>query len=240
MNENMNNIINSNNFINWFGNWKTGKNCSQVVDDNGYPLVVYHGTENEFNEFKSEYMGQTGTALGQGFYFTSNEDDAHGFGNIVKAFYLNIRKPLSLDELTLTPNEILNLIDAIDKAQCENDPEFGYGILSDFGDVDYEGRNKVLMTAMRMLSDEDNDVELVGGLINASGDYDLVVNILHKTLGFDGVICRDRGVYVAHRSNQIKRIDNINFNNDSNNVNESKKKIYITESQFNILKNIMK
>ena len=236
----MNNIINSSNFINWFGDWKTGKNCSQVRDDNGLPLVVYHGTENEFNEFKSEYMGQTGTALGQGFYFTSNEDEAGGFGSIVKAFYLNIRKPLSLDKLTLKSNQIMKLVDAIDKAQCEKDPEFGYGILSDFGDVDYEGRDKVLRNATQMLSSEENDVELVGGLINASGDYDLVVNVLRKVLGFDGVICRERGVYVVHHSNQVKRIDNINFNNDSNNVNESKKKIYITESQFNTLKNIMK
>lgn len=118
---NMNNIINSSNFINWFGNWKNKKGCSQVLDDDGFSLVVYHGAENDFDVFKSEFMGQTGTALGQGFYFTSNKDDASGFGNIVKAFYLNIRKPLSLDEVTLTPNEILNLIDAIDKAQCDKD-----------------------------------------------------------------------------------------------------------------------
>jgi hypothetical protein len=236
----MNNMINSSNFINWFGDWKTGKNCSQVRDDNGIPLVVYHGTKNEFDEFKSEYMGENGTALGQGFYFTSNENEAGGFGNIVKAFYLNIRKPLSLDKLTLKSNQIMKLVDAIDKAQCEKDPEFGYGILSDFGDVDYEGRNVVLRKTTQMLLGEENDVELVGGLINASGDYDLVVNVLRKVLGFDGVICRERGVYVVHHSNQVKRIDNINFNNDSNNFNESKKKIYITESQFNILKNIMK
>lgn len=236
----MNEVINSSNFINWFGDWQNGKNCSRVVDENGLPLVVYHGTENEFNEFKSEYMGQTGTALGQGFYFTSNEDEAGGFGSIVKAFYLNIRKPLSLDKLTLKSNQIMKLVDAIDKAQCEKDPEFGYGILSDFGDVDYEGRNTVLRNATQMLLGEENDVELVGGLINASGDYDLVVNVLRKVLGFDGVICRERGVYVVHHSNQVKRIDNINFNNDSNNVNESKKKIYITESQFNTLKKIMK
>lgn len=231
----MNEVINSSNFINWFGNWQDGNKCSKVIDDNGLPLIVYHGTENEFDEFKSEFMGQTGTALGQGFYFTSNKDDAAGFGNIVKAFYLNIRKPLSLDRLTLTANQIMELIDSIDKAQCEKDPEFGYGILSDFGDVDYEGRDKVLRNATQMLLDEDNDVELVGGLINASGDYDLVVNILRKVLGFDGVICRERGVYVVHHSNQVKRIDNINFNNDSNNVNESRKTIYITENQFKIL-----
>lgn len=95
------------------------------------------------------------------------------------------------------------------------------------------------MTAMRMLLDENNDVELVGGLINASGDYDLVVNVLRNVLGFDGVICRERGVYVVHHSNQVKRIDNLNFNGNSNNVNECKKNIYITESQFNFIKNMI-
>lgn len=235
----MNEIINSPNFVNWFGNWRNGKDCSQVVDENGFPLIVYHGTENEFDEFKSEYMGKTGTALGQGFYFTSNKDDAAGFGNIVKAFYLNIRKPLSLDSLTLTANQIMKLVDAIDKAQCEKDPEFGYGILSDFGDVDYEGRTKVLRNATQMLSGEENDVELIGGLINASGDYDLVVNVLRKVLGFDGVICKERGVYVVHHSNQVKLIGNTNFNRESNNVNESKKKIYVTESQLKILTQVI-
>ena len=49
------------------------------------PLVVYHGTDAQFDEFKSEFMGQTGTALGQGFYFTSNKEEASGFGANVKA-----------------------------------------------------------------------------------------------------------------------------------------------------------
>lgn len=231
----MNEIIYSPQFINWFGDWRNGNNCSKVVDDNGLPLIVYHGTDSEFDEFKSEFMGKTGTALGQGFYFASSNEDASAFGTNVKAFYLNIRKPLSLDKLTLTPNEIRTLIDSIDKAQSEIDPEFGYGILSDFGDVDYEGRNKVLRTATQMLLDEDNDVELVGGLINTSGDYDLVVNTLHKVLGFDGVICKEKGVYVAHQPRQIKAINNLNFNNNSNNFNESRKIIHITESQYNFL-----
>lgn len=235
-----NQIIYSPQFINWFGDWRSNKNCSKVVDENGLPLIVYHGTENEFDEFKSEFMGKTGTALGQGFYFASSDEDASAYGTNIKAFYLNIRKPLSLDELTLTPNEIRTLINSIDKAQCEIDPEFGYGILSDFGDVDYEGRNKVLTTATQMLSDEDNDVELVGGLINASGDYDLVVNTLHKVLGFDGVICKEKGVYVAHQPNQIKRINNLQFNNSSNNFNESRKTIRITENQYNFLINRLK
>lgn len=233
-------IIYTPNFINWFGNWESGANCSKVVDENNQPLVVYHGTENVFDEFKSEFMGKTGTALGQGFYFTSNQDEAAGFGNIVKAFYLNIRKPLSLDGLTIKPKEVMKLLDEIDRKQCEADPEFGYGILSDFGDIDYEGRNNVLRTATQMLLNEDNDVELVGGLINASGDYDLVVNVLRNTLGFDGIICKERGVYVVHHSNQVKSINNKTFNITSNNVNETTKKVYITEQQLEILKQILK
>ena len=153
----------------------------------------------------------------------------------VNVFYLNIRKPLSSDKITMKINDIKKLVDAIDRQQCEGDPDFGYGILSDYGDVDSEGREKVLFEAVQSLAEESSDVELVGGLINATNDYDLVTRILHKTLGYDGIICLERNVYVIHHSNQAKRIDNINFNTNSNNVNESKKKIRITESQYDFL-----
>lgn len=233
-------IIRTPQFINWFGDWTTGDNCSKVVDENGLPLVVYHGSEAEFNEFKSEYMGQTGTALGQGFYFSSHEEDAGAFGNNVKAFFLNIRKPLSADKLTMTSKDISRLLDTIDKVQCENDPEFGYGVLSDFGDVDYEGRNNVLRSAVQMLMGEDNDVELIGGLINVVGDYDLVVKVLRQTLGYDGIICKERDVYVIHHANQAKTITNTRFNSDSNDMNESHRKIYLNESQFQLLTQYLK
>lgn len=237
----MNKIIYTSQFINWFGNWEEGINSSQVVDEKGYPLVVYHGTESEFNEFKSEFMGKTGTALGQGFYFTSNKDDAGAFGKIVKAFYLNIKKPLSGDKLTMTRKEITKLVDMIDKTQCANDPEFGYGILSNFGDVDYEGRNNVLRSAVQMLMQENSDVELVGALINGTGDYDLVVNVLRKTLGYDGIINKERGIYVIHHPNQVKQITNTEFDSNSNNfMSESKKTVYLNESQFQLLKTFLK
>lgn len=236
----MNQIINTSQFINWFGDWKTGQNCSKVIDNNGFPLIVYHGTESEFDEFKSEYMGKTGTALGQGFYFTSNKEDAEAFGNIVKAFFLNIRKPLNADKLTMTRQEITKLVDTIDKTQCERDPEFGYGVLSDYGDVDYEGRNNVLRSAVEMLMAENNDIELVGGLINVVGDYDLVVNVLRQTLGYDGIINKERGVYVIHHANQAKQITNTNFDINSNKfITEKKKKIFLNETQFQLLKSFL-
>lgn len=42
-----------NRFKNWFGDWiNDPENASKVVDENGEPLVVYHGTEAEFTEFE--------------------------------------------------------------------------------------------------------------------------------------------------------------------------------------------
>lgn len=232
----MNKIINTSNFINWFGNWKSGTNCSKVVDNNGYPLVVYHGTENEFNEFSSKFMGQTGTADGQGFYFTANKNEAHMYGDNVKGFYLNIRKPLSDNKITITKRQFMLFLDKLDSYQSNIDSDFGYGILSDYGDVDYEGRNNVLRHAVDITySSVDNDVDLIGGIINASGDYNLVVNILRETLGYDGIILKDKNVYVVHHPNQIKEISNKTFNNNSNNFYESKKKIKITETQLKYL-----
>lgn len=52
----------------WFG-------ASKVVDANGNPLQVYHGSNYSFSSFKSS-QGNAEGFVGKGFYFTSNPDDA--------------------------------------------------------------------------------------------------------------------------------------------------------------------
>ncbi len=236
-------IIDSLNFKKWFGDWENNPEAaSKVVDQNGRPLVVHHGSDSEFNEFSSKFIGQTGTQHGQGFYFTSDKGFAGNFGKKIKSFFLNIRKPLSTDELTLSYNDCVKLIDAIDKKQCEDDPEFGYGILSDYGDVDSYGREKVLKNAAELeYSSADNDVEIVGSLINASGNYDIVVNTLYSLFGYDGIICPERDIFIIHHPNQAKEVSNTLFNNNSNNMYEGKKskKIFITESQLKTLEQLI-
>lgn len=238
-----NNIIYTPQFKQWFGDWENNPQLSsKVVDENGVPLIVHHGSNADFEIFDSKFIGQNGTAIGQGFYFTSDENYAHGYGDNVKSFYLNIRKPLSKNELTITYNELYSLMNEIDLNQAKNDEDFGYGFLYDYGDVDYEGREKVLKQAVEMeYKSSDNDVELIGGLINASGNYDIVTNVLFNQLGYDGVMDEDRGVYVIHNSRQAKLINNKTFT-DSNRINEKKmKRVFVTEKQFNELrKNILK
>ena len=82
----------------WFGDWENDPdNASKVVDENGEPLVVYHGTSNEFNSFEmnklSSNTGNNGV-FGAGFYFTPNKTTARNYGENTKETFLNARKPL--------------------------------------------------------------------------------------------------------------------------------------------------
>ena len=64
---------------------------SKVTDpDTGEPLVVYHGTNADFAEFKKEHQrpGQYG---GQGFFFTANPDAAGLFGDVVMPVFLQAK-----------------------------------------------------------------------------------------------------------------------------------------------------
>lgn len=67
-------------FRNWFGD-------SQVVDENGDPLVVYHGTGNTDSiydgGFNPDITGQGMDQLGSGFYFTNDPDEARGYETAV-------------------------------------------------------------------------------------------------------------------------------------------------------------
>jgi GNAT superfamily N-acetyltransferase len=66
-------------FKDWFGDWENDpENASKVVDENGEPLVCYHGTKkyNRFNVFRKGSKGY----LGGGIYFTSDKDKGKTYG----------------------------------------------------------------------------------------------------------------------------------------------------------------
>jgi RNA polymerase sigma factor (sigma-70 family) len=83
-------------FRRWFGD-------SKVVDEQGKPLVVYHGTAEDFTIFEENtWSSPTGRGNRQGFYFTSNPDYASAFaklkgfgrgGDVVMPVYLRIQNP---------------------------------------------------------------------------------------------------------------------------------------------------
>jgi SAM-dependent methyltransferase len=73
-------------FKEWFGDWENDpENASKVVDENGEPMVVYHGTSEKFWEF-NEYKGN---------FFTQDPNYAkvYSSGKKPMALFLNIRNP---------------------------------------------------------------------------------------------------------------------------------------------------
>lgn len=72
---------------------------TKVVDENGNPLVLYHGTPSNFNIFKKDKFGRTDAgSMGKGFYFTSSESFADRYkgdeGRLIRVF-LNIENPIT-------------------------------------------------------------------------------------------------------------------------------------------------
>lgn len=79
-------------FKNWFGDWENDPaNASKVVDENGEPLVVYHGSDADFDAFDAS-KSRANMDI-QGNFFTPWELDAQGYGGNVRAFFLNIKNP---------------------------------------------------------------------------------------------------------------------------------------------------
>lgn len=93
--------VRTKNFINWFGDWiNDPNNASKVVDENGEPLVVYHGSQNKFTIFDINRFGDTDKGnQGKGFYFSSNYTSIMGYAKYedknVMSVFLNIRNPIN-------------------------------------------------------------------------------------------------------------------------------------------------
>jgi len=72
---------------------------SKVVNEDGSPKVMYHGTNKDFNEFLIAKKANR-TGMPDGFYFTSDAEDASryakGDGANVMPVYLSIKNPYNL------------------------------------------------------------------------------------------------------------------------------------------------
>lgn len=81
-------------FKEWFGDWENEPaNSSEVVDENGEPKIMYHGSRAEFNVFSNENENKLEwTKDGLGFYFTSNYNSALGYGRRIISAFINARR----------------------------------------------------------------------------------------------------------------------------------------------------
>ena len=186
-------------FQRWFAD-------SKVVDAEGKPLVVYHGSPNDFTVFSYKFNNSNGQADGRGFYFTDNRSYAEGYqsdGGKLFEVYLSLQNPLNPKELTITKPELRKIINAID-------PD-GDGISNYAEDSrGYPGaawRIRALDSAVNAIYDSsENNADIIGELYSSFGGG-TVLEEVRRISGYDGFMTRNENgdtVYVVFSPTQIK------------------------------------
>lgn len=193
----------------WFGG-------SKVVDADGKPLVVHHGTgAADISKFDLSRIGQNGRSEGPGIYFTTDADIAKAYGqkgSVIDA-YLSIKKPLDYKAKAFSQAQMRKLIEEVAKVeQRENGDDWKDGFLSNYVDTYSMSIEAAAREAAKSFAGETEAIEQIGGIIGSGVDAEIVNDALTAALGYDGY--RSDGfsgegnkggvIWVAMRSQQIK------------------------------------
>lgn len=135
-------------FKKWFGDWEkaaeespsTAKtNSSKIVDENGEPKVVYHGSPFRFFRFDKTKLGQSTGAdsAKEGFFFTDNKELAELFSRysleslpvsdveqLVKDRLLNMSEKELNDAYEVYRNDSPDYLDYADETDSPNDRDY--------------------------------------------------------------------------------------------------------------------
>lgn len=135
-------------FKKWFGDWEkaaeespsTAKtNSSKIVDENGEPKVVYHGSPFRFFRFDKTKLGQSTGAdsAKEGFFFTDNKELAELFSRysleslpvsdveqLVKDRLLNMSENELNDAYEVYRNDSPDYLDYADETDSPNDRDY--------------------------------------------------------------------------------------------------------------------
>lgn len=210
-------------FKDWFGDWENNpEGSSKVVDANGEPMVVYHGTNGNFTVFDPSKIGTNANAEGPGFYFTNDKRTAEGYQNANKdnpnlfEVFLNIRNPINLNEPNFKKSEIKRVIKAVINNEIAFDPDgtpnFRDSFMSNFVDTYDMTESRAIDEVANILMEDDTKIDFIAGLGNAVGSQPLVLQSVQEALGYDATISDGYGgmgkgggsIFVAWDSNQIK------------------------------------
>jgi hypothetical protein len=182
-------------FKKWFGK-------SKIVNPDGSPMVLYHGSPNGgFTEFSKDHRG-TGADnefgygdWGNGFYFTPDEDTAQEYADAdgdspnpqVYSVYLKMDNPLDLRKVGQVQRSITDYL-----------RENNVSILS----VTQEQLNSIIEAAGISVEDYEYMTDLESDMGDNWGDWDFADKLQQD--GYDGIINADGSEYVAFEPTQIK------------------------------------
>lgn len=192
-------------FKRWFGDWQNNpENASKIVNQDGTPKVMYHGSPAQFSVFDKKKAKGSGM-YGRGFYFTDSAEQASVYGNRYSV-YLDVKHPLQSGGEQVSRQQVRKFLEAV----AENED---YSI-ENYGTYDVE---QVLQTVMG--SQKNADAFKIIQDINATAIGDMVeaaelFNSINGT-AFDGIVVPTETV--VFRPEQIKSAtDNVGTFDGSN------------------------
>lgn len=105
--KNLYKYVRTDEFKSWFGDWENKPNySSKVVDENGEPMIIYHGTNKKFTVFRDGYHKDR-------YFFTNDKELSKSYGTINMEVFLNIRKPFKT-------NSNVEFTNMFDKGDVDN------------------------------------------------------------------------------------------------------------------------
>ena len=187
-------------FKNWFGDWQDSDEASQVVDENGEPLIVYHGTDADFSIFDRGLLGKNtdenasdeafARTAHVGFWFSTQQIpwvDKH------MPVYLNFRNPLRFDSL----EEMANAVGEAESVEAYLNElrSAGYDSIIVEADEEYGGTSYVALEPNQIKSATEN----VGSFSSSEDDIRYFRTPGGEAYGFtvDGKIYLDPRIATA-------------------------------------------
>lgn len=76
-----------------FNRWNAG---NTIVDENGKPLKLYHGTDSDFDVFDKSKVGKN-TKVASAFNFSDSQETAKTYGKRIVPVYANMKNPITID-----------------------------------------------------------------------------------------------------------------------------------------------
>src|SRR3990167_5158458 len=170
--------------------YKTAEEFLKVnpIKESKVSQLVYHGSPNQFETFDIKFMGKQGRTEGSGFYFTDRKDIAQGYareeGGKLFEVYLDIKKPMSLEQRKITTKQLNDVLEEVLKKDREALGNYG-------GDINSIGKENTKKIARDILETNETDVDLISDMINSGILPPQEINdIFRKVSGYDGIITK--------------------------------------------------
>jgi hypothetical protein len=232
-------------FKDWFGDWESNPgNCSKVVDENGKPLVVYHGTSGDFDEFKSDTANDWSKSLGfDTYFFSEGKAVASTYANQfedgkILPVYLNIRNPLVIDvdggewpdAISMASDRLRTYRTLVEKkyleVMSEYEDKYAYELQYEPDSIPEEETKRVQVAARDLQDHILENKKLYREAKKHPYKYDgiIVKNVLDMTAArvsdeeAEGGYSPYTTVHIAFKPNQIKSVDNLGTFDQSSNI----------------------